>query len=128
MDSRCRATNAAGSPCSAQPVRADGYCFWHSPELEAERAESRRRGGRQRSTQARAKKQLPAGVLTNDELRGLVGITIKRVLTGTTEPAIANSVANLARAYVAVTEAGAVEALEAEVAELRATVARSRPA
>ncbi len=67
-------------------------------------------------------------MLTADELRGLVGLTIKRVLTGATEPAVGNSVAALARAYVAVTEAGAVEALEAEVTELKAAVSRARPA
>ena len=37
MVSRCKATTASGSPCSATPVRADGFCWWHAPALEAER-------------------------------------------------------------------------------------------
>jgi len=100
MVRRCKATTVAGPPCSAQPVRADGYCWWHSPALANERDEARRRGGSARSNRARAKKQLPA-----------------------VEPGVGSSVASLARAYVAVTEAGAVETLEREVAELRDLIA-----
>src|SRR5215217_4572898 len=106
MVKRCKATTTAGSPCSAQPVRADGYCWWHSPALAAERDAARRRGGVARSNKARAKKQLPAGVLSNDELRGVLGVTIERVLNAAIEPGVGSSVASLARAYVAVTEAG----------------------
>ena len=102
---KCAATNAAGSPCSAQPVRPDGFCYWHAPAVAAERAAARRKGGANRSNTARAKRQLPAGVLTADELRGLVGLTIRGVLTNRIEPGVGNSVANLARAYLAVTEA-----------------------
>jgi len=104
-------------------VRDDGYCYWHSPLTASERAEARRRGGQNRSNAARAKKELPAGVMTNDELRGLVGLTIKGVLAGRVEPGIGNSVAALSRAYVAVTEAGAVETLQAQVDELRDLIA-----
>jgi hypothetical protein len=122
---RCRATTLSGSPCSAQPVRGDGWCYWHAPDLAAERDEARRRGGKGKSNAARAKKQLPAGVLTSGELQGLVGVTIKRVLTGATEPAIGNSIAALARAYIAVAEAGELEERLAEL-EARAGVAQAR--
>jgi len=123
MVRRCKATTTAGSPCSAQPVRADGYCWWHSPALTNERDEARRRGGAARSNKARAKKRLPAGVLSNDDLRGVLGLTIAKVLQGTVEPGVGSSVASLARAYVLVTEAGAVETLQAQVDELRALIA-----
>jgi hypothetical protein len=105
----CKARTANGSPCSATPVRADGYCYWHSPAVAAERDAARKRGGVNRSNAARAKKQLPAGVMTTDELRGLVGLTIRGVLAGKVEPGVGNSVANLSRAFVAITEAGELE-------------------
>jgi hypothetical protein len=115
---RCKGANSAGAPCSAQPVRPDGYCYWHSPQTATERAEARRRGGHARSNAARARKQLPAGNLSVDELRGVVGVTIAKVLTGDIEPGAANSVANLTRAYVAIIEVGEFEerlvALEAQ--------------
>src|SRR5215210_7678984 len=120
--SACSAQTKNGAACSAQAWR-DGLCRWHHPALEAQRAEERRRGGQNRSNAARAKKDLPAGVMTTDELRGLVGLTIKGVLAGRVEPGIGNSVAALSRAYVAVTEAGAVETLQAQVDELRALIA-----
>src|SRR3954451_15079158 len=123
MLKRCTANNVSGSPCSSTPVRDDGYCYWHSPALAADREDARRRGGAARSNQARAKKALPAGVLSTDELRGVLGITIARVLSGAVEPGVGSSVASLARAYVAVTEAGAVETLQSQVDELRDLIA-----
>jgi len=109
MAERCQATAASGKPCSATPRPGRPYCLWHDPEAADQRRELSRRGGVGRSNAARARKQLPAGVLTGKELQGLVGVTIKRVLTGATEPAIGNSIANLARAYIAVAEAGEIE-------------------
>ena len=113
---RCQATAASGKPCSAAPRPGRPFCLWHDPEAAEQRRALSRKGGAARSNQARAKKALPAGVLTSEELRGVVGITIKRVLAGATEPAVGNSVANLARAYVAVTEA---TALADEVAAIK---------
>jgi hypothetical protein len=124
MVKRCAAKTVSGSPCSATPVRPSGYCYWHDPALSADREAARRRGGSARSNAARAKKELPAGVLNNDQLRGVLGLTIAKVLNGAVEPGVGSSVASLARAYVAVTEAGAVETLQAEVDELRALISR----
>ena len=127
MVRHCKATTVSGSPCSAAPVRDDGFCFWHSPAIAAEREAARRRGGAARSNRARAKKTLPAGILTTDELRGVLGITIARVLSGAVEPGVGSSVASLARAYLAVTEAGAVEELTRRLDELE-RMARGRSA
>ena len=124
MGDRCAALTKDGNPCSARPRPGSNRCPWHDERLSERRREWSARGGAARSNQARARRQLPAGVLTNEELRGLVGMTIKRVLTGTTEPAVGNSVAALARAYVAVTEAGAVERIEDRLAELERLAAR----
>jgi Family of unknown function (DUF5763) len=118
---RCQAVTKSGKPCSATVV-ADGMCAWHAPSWAERRRQWSAEGGRRRSNAARAKKELPAGVMTTDELRGVVGFTIKGVLAGRIEPGIGNSVAALSRAYVAVTEAGAVETLQAQVDELRALI------
>ena len=123
MVRRCAAKTVSGSPCSATPVRPSGYCYWHDPALSADREAARRRGGSARSNAARAKKELPAGVLSSDQLRGVLGLTIAKVLNGAVEPGVGSSVASLARAYVAVTEAGAVETLQAQVDELRDLIA-----
>lgn len=119
MLARCKATAKGGGPCSARPVRPSGWCFWHDPELETERAERRRRGGQQRSNKARARRALPGEALTPAELQGFIGIALDGVLAGRLEPGVANAVANLSRAAIAVREATEVEgrlaALEAAV-------------
>ena len=121
---RCRGVTRDGSPCAAKPRPGADRCPWHDQDLAAKRREWSQRGSAARSNAARAKKGLPAGVLTNEELRGLVGVTIKRVLAGAAEPAIGNSVAALARAYVAVAEAGALEELGRRLDDLEAAARR----
>ena len=118
---RCQATTKSGKPCSATVV-ADGMCAWHAPSWADRRRQWSAEGGRRRSNAARAKKELPASVLSNDQLRGVLGLTIAKVLNGAVEPGVGSSVASLARAYVAVTEAGAVETLQSEVDELRTLI------
>lgn len=117
MVRRCKAKTVAGSPCSAMPVRADGYCYWHSPALKTERDEARRRGGTARSNESRARKRLPKAVMTAGEIQGLVGQVLRGVVAGDVEPAIGNCVANLARSLVTVREA---TELEERIAELEA--------
>lgn len=108
-DERCVATTKDGKPCAARPRPGSDRCPWHDEALSVRRREWSARGGKGKSNAARAKKELPAGVMTNDELRGLVGLTIRGVLAGRVEPGVGNSVANLSRAYVAITEAGELE-------------------
>ncbi len=109
MDRRCRGTNAAGQPCDAKPVRPSGWCYWHDPALEANRAAGRRKGGAARSNKARARKQLPVEALTLPEVQGLLSVALKGVLAGRIEPGVANASANVARAIAAVAQAGEME-------------------
>jgi hypothetical protein len=123
MADRCVGTNKSGGPCGAKPLPGSDRCPWHDPAWDERRREWSRRGGKGKSNEARARKTLPAGVMTNEELLGLVGVTIKAVLSGRVEPGIGNSVASLSKAYIAIAEAGAVETLQAEVNELRDLIA-----
>jgi hypothetical protein len=122
MDGKCSATTKSGTACSAQVWR-DQLCRWHHPALEAKRVEGRRKGGQNKSARIRAAKSLPNDVLSTDDLRGMLGKTLKDVISGELEPAVGNAAAAIARAYVAVTEAAAVETLQAQVVELRALIA-----
>jgi len=124
---RCQAVTKSGNPCSATVV-ADGMCAWHAPSWAERRRQWSAEGGRKRSNASRARKDLPAGVLSTDELRGVLGITIAKVLKGDVEPGVGSSVASLARAYVVVSESGAVEALTARLDELERIAARGRTA
>ena len=73
----CQAITAAGCPCSAQPVLSSGWCYWHDPGLADERERARRRGGANKSNQARVRRRLPDGVLSVDEVRGLLGKALR---------------------------------------------------
>jgi len=72
-------------------------------------AEARRKGGQAKSNKARARKAMVNGSLSPAELEGLLGITMHAVFNGAKEPAIANAIANLARAAVVVRDAVAVD-------------------
>jgi hypothetical protein len=117
MVDQCRATTSEGNPCAAKPRPGREWCAWHDPELTDRRQEWSRRGGKGKSNRSRAAKQLP-GEMGHDEVLRWVGLSIKGVLSGRIEPGVANAVANLARAYIAVREAGAVEDLTQRLDEL----------
>jgi hypothetical protein len=108
MPSHCSACNKAGQPCSAQAWK-DGLCRWHHPALEPQRAEERRKGGAARSNQSRARRRMAAEAMTPLEIQGFVAVALRGVMTGSITPGVANAVASLARAAVAVREATELE-------------------
>lgn len=120
MTAQCLSTKADGSPCLAQPIRADGYCWWHSPALEQLRQEKRAQGGSNRSNKARAKKALPAEPMTAEEIRSYLGVVFKGVISGKIEPGVGTASATIARALLDVAK---VAEVEDQVAQLRADMA-----
>jgi len=77
--------------------------------LNQRRAEGQRRGGAERSNQARARRRFATEALGSDQVLGLLSVALKGVLGGRIEPGVANAAANLGRAIVAVREATEVE-------------------
>jgi len=112
---RCQATNQAGKPCSAAHWN-DGWCRWHHPDLAEDRRAWSARGGAQRANKARAKKSLPAELLTMEEVLAYLGITLRGVLTGKVEPGVGTAIANLARAMTTVAGASTLEQQLADMA------------
>ena len=105
----CSGTNKDGSACSGQARPGRAWCSWHDPQLDARRAEWRRRGGVSRSNRARATKALPADLMSMPELQGALCRALRRVESGELEPGRANAMAALARAITSVVEAGEVQ-------------------
>lgn len=113
MPEGCRGTNRDGSPCSARALPGEPWCVWHHPDRSDQRDQWNRAGGRARSNQARARKQLPADFNATD-LRATLAATIGQALSGAVAPGVATSVASLARAWLAANEqADLVERIEA---------------
>ena len=106
MPERCEATTKAGTPCPNRAAKGGTLCVAHDPERRRAAAAA---GGRGKSHQAKARKELERHVLTTGDVEGFIGLLIVRVIAGTAEPAVGNAVANLSRALVAVREAGMLE-------------------
>lgn len=116
MSARCAAITKAGTRCQGPAIR-DGFCFSHAPDLADARARGRADGGRGKSFASRARKAIPADL--RDISDGLLE-AFRDVQTEKITPGQAAALSGLARAYVAVYEAGLVQT---EIAELRAAMA-----
>lgn len=113
---QCQATNTAGEPCQAQPVRPSGFCYWHDASLAEERAANNRRGGKNRSARARARKLLDGEMTSMRDVRDMLMLAIVEVRDGTMDPKVGTAMATAARAICAV----AVSAdFEVQLDELR---------
>ena len=108
MDSKCKAPNRTGKPCSATHFK-DGYCRWHHPSLAAQRQAERAAGGQARSNRARARKRLTDAVLSIDDLDALLCSALVQVAGGRLEPGVGSAMATLAKTVVAIRTAGELE-------------------
>ena len=123
---KCQSIAKSGNPCGATVV-ADGMCAWHAPSWDARRRAWSAEGGRKRSNAARAKKALPAGMGV-DDIDALLGAVLRGVLIDRFTPGQANAAAAVAKAMIAVREAGAIERLEERLNDLERLAARGRSA
>jgi hypothetical protein len=127
MAGRCQATAASGSPCSATPRPGRPYCLWHDDQAEEERREFSRKGGRQRSNQARARRALPTDPKDLGDVRRVLGRALVGLERGELDPARGSAMAAVARAMATVIEKGEIETRLAAV-ETAAGVERGRTA
>jgi len=124
---RCQATNQSGKPCSAAHWR-DGWCRWHHPDLTEQRKAWSAKGGANRSNKSRARKGLPAELMTMEEVQSYLGVTLRGVLGGKVDPGVGTAVANIARAMTTVAGAGALEQQIADLAQQIAELTGRRSA
>lgn len=103
MAAKCHATNAAGEPCQAEPLKGGEYCIWHAPSFAERRREWSLRGGKGKANVARAKKRLKR--LDLDDIDGALCRALLDVLDGTLEPGVATAAASVARTIHAVRSA-----------------------
>ena len=103
---QCAGIKRDGQPCGSQVLSDGTYCYVHAPGKQAERTEARRRGGQNRSTAARLHALLPPRLVPAfDQLEQ----ALADVLAGRLSPKQASAAAAVARAMVAVLQAGELE-------------------
>lgn len=119
----CKATTIDGKPCGANQIRANGFCYWHDPDLEEERREKRARGGKNSSNAARAKKAMKQ--YEGMDLVSVLHGVLDGLLTGNHEPGVANAAANVAKA---ISQLRTSQELEARIAGIEAIVNEAKTA
>ena len=124
----CHGITRQGQRCRARPLAGSTYCVNHSPDVtDAQRKAWAAAGGKNSSSKARAKWQLPGEVMEADEIAAWLAICFKRVIAERMDPGVANAVSTMSRAMLAVREATEIEArLEAleRAAEAQGTTPR----
>lgn len=113
MANQCKSQNQKGEQCAAQPVRPSGYCYWHDPALEEQRQVNNARGGKNRSNEQRAKKELRK--YEDAELIAILSTVLSGLLQGKYEPGVATAAATVART---ITQIRTSTELEARIQEL----------
>jgi hypothetical protein len=116
MPVNCAGMTKAGNRFDRPALAGEPFCPMQSPNATDVRREATRRGGKVRSNQARAHKQLPAA-LTPDERNAWRSVAFKRVLTGKLVPKVGAALAARVRTMTTIREA---TELEQRLAELEA--------
>jgi hypothetical protein len=121
---QCGAPKRDGSPCTMKPVLGTANCFTHAPQLEAERAIARRKGGLVATHQrTMAPENAPVvSLATAADSRRLLEDVTRAVLTGQLAPNIGNSVGYLVSVGLRLAELE----LSAQVADLERELAARR--
>jgi hypothetical protein len=106
MSKQCSGHRRDGQPCTAPVLGAGGFCFAHDPAKATARQQARQRGGRNRGALVRLRVLCPPRLVpVFDHLEQ----ALSEVHAGTLKPGQAIAMAALARAMVAVLQAGELE-------------------
>ena len=115
MPATCQATKRDGSPCTVQVVGDARQCWAHDPALATKRAETRHRGGQNKSRAVRIQRLVPASL--KPTIAALF-TALEEVHAGTLDPKQAQAMAALAGALARLYSVGIIEervaALESE--------------
>ena len=106
----CHGITRSGERCCARRLAGSTYCVNHSPAVNDEQRKVwAAKGGRNSSARSRARKALPAEIMTVDEVASWLGVVYKDVISGKIAPPVATAAANVARTMVALKEATETE-------------------
>ena len=119
----CQAIAKSGQRCSRPALAGKQHCLMHDPASVELRRDAGRKGGYARSNAARARKEMPEA-MTTDEMAGWLSLAFKRVMAGQMPPKIGVACAQIARTLLTVQETAILEARLAEL-EQRAGIRRT---
>jgi hypothetical protein len=120
MATKCSAIAKSGSRCTVPVVAGSSFCYLHDPAMAERRREGAKKGGRNRSTKARAAAQIPEAMTATD-LAGWLSLLFTNVVEGHVEPRVGTAAATIAKVLLEVRTATAVESRLSEL-EARAGI------
>jgi hypothetical protein len=128
MFEQCKASKKDGSRCLAQALPGRPTCMFHDEDLQAQRTEGRRKGGREHF---KMRVVLPpetadAPLSTIPELAEFLAVTINQCRRGEIDCKIANAISTLAAQLMHALETMGDAEVAAQLEELRA-LSRSKP-
>ena len=105
---KCSGVRVDGEPCGSVIVADGGYCYSHDPDKAEERRSARVRGGANSASVVRLRRHF-AGPSRLGPIADVLETALTQTHMGGLPPARAQAMASLARAIVAVLEAGELE-------------------
>lgn len=126
MATKCSAIAKSGSRCTTPVLAGSTFCWMHDPDAAEARREAARKGGRNRSAKARARKLIPDAISAED-LAGLLSLLFTQVMTGRVEPKVGTAAAAVARTLLEAQTAAAqpgIADLQEQIDALRALAER----
>jgi len=120
---QCSGITKAGKRCNSMALPESDFCISHDPTRIADLAEYRRRGGKGRSNDARARKALSGGFKDVQTAQAVMLMVLAKLNAGQFDVARANAMANVARAINDLAKTNAQATLEQQIADLSRQVA-----
>jgi hypothetical protein len=109
----CHGITKDGQRCRARPLHGSPYCLSHSPDIsDAQRKAWSATGGRNSANRVRASKQLPAELMSLEEVDSYLGVVYRGVIHGKIDPKIGTAAANIAGTMKELRKAAIEERLE----------------
>src|SRR5215211_9268617 len=93
---QCSGITKAGKRCNSMALPESDFCISHDPTRIADLAEYRRRGGKGRSNDARARKALSGGFKDVQTAQAVMLMVLAKLNAGQFDVARANAMANVA--------------------------------
>jgi hypothetical protein len=106
---KCLGIRKDGSPCQGTPLAGRDYCFAHDESLNERRRQGSIKGGANRSSRARARKQMQDALLSINDIDGLLCRALVQVAAGRMDASVGSSLATISKTLVGIRQAGELE-------------------
>jgi len=120
---QCTGITKTGSRCKSWALPESAYCLTHDPNRVTDLAEYRRRGGKGKSHEARARKAMTGGLKDVSVAQAVLLRVLARLYRGDFDPGVATAMASVARAINDLAKTGAQAEFEERLGRIERDLA-----